>query len=148
MKVEEILQHKGSQVVTIEPDKTVQQAIALLVRKKIGALLVAEKKGKIVGIITERDILKEANRRSKLLAKTRVKQVMTRKLWVGAPDDDVPAVRQLMTRHRVRHLPIIAGNKLVGLISIGDVLKSLDMQREAENHDLKDLIAGRYVIEP
>ncbi|MCJ7577786.1 MAG: CBS domain-containing protein, partial [candidate division Zixibacteria bacterium] len=115
MKVRDVLKDKGSDVITIGAEVTVYEAIKTLVEKNIGSLLVLEESGRIVGIITERDILKECNRRLELLKQTKVKEVMTRDMIIGSPDDDIDYVESVMTQNRVRHLPIIANQKLVGL---------------------------------
>jgi len=144
MKVRDILKDKGSEVITIGAEATVYEAIRTLVEKNIGALLVLDENGKIVGIITERDILKECHRRCELLKQTKVKEVMTKNLIIGSPDDDIDYVESIMTQNRVRHLPIIANEKLEGIISIGDVVKVLHRECKVENRYLKDFISGKY----
>jgi len=144
MKVKDILKDKGSEVITIKAEATAYEAIRTLVEKNIGSLLVLDENGKIVGIITERDILKECNRHYELLKQTKVKEVMTKDLIVGSPDDDIDYVESIMTQNRIRHLPIIANQQLEGLISIGDVVKVLHRECKVENRYLKDFISGKY----
>jgi len=144
MKVKDILQEKGADVTTIGADKTVFEAIKSLVEKNIGSLLVLDEKSAIVGIITERDILKECNQRYESLMQTKVKDVMTKNLIVASPEDDIDYVENIMTENRVRHLPVISDQKLVGLISIGDVVKVQRGECRVENRYLKDYISGKY----
>ncbi len=145
MKVADVLKAKGSQVFTIGEDQTMLEAVRTLVEKNVGGLLVLDSRGAVAGIVTERDVLKECNRRFHLLDQTRIGEVMTRRLLTGSPADEIEAIQEKMTDHRVRHLPILEGGRLVGLISIGDVVKAVTRQAETENRDLKDLISGKYL---
>jgi CBS domain-containing protein len=145
MRVSDILRTKGTKVLTIRADQTVFDAIRELVEKNVGSLLVVDEEGKTAGIITERDILKESSRSFEQLAKTLVREVMTSKLLIGTPNDEIDYVQRLMTEHRIRHLPILSDQRLVGIISIGDVVKILMHEQEVENRDLKDFIAGKYI---
>ena len=144
MKVADILRVKGSQVFSIGEDQTMLEAVRMLVDKNIGGLLVLDSRGDMAGIVTERDVLRECNRSFGLLDHTLVSQVMTRRLLTGSPTDEIEAVQGMMTERRIRHLPIVEGRRLVGLISIGDVVKAAHKQAQSENRDLKDLIAGKY----
>jgi CBS domain-containing protein len=144
MKVKEILKDKGTTVATIGADKLLPDAIKSLVEKRIGSLLVLDEKGAICGIITEKDILKECDQRYATLQKTKVKDVMTRNLIVASMEDDIDYVENIMTQNRVRHLPIISGQKLEGIISIGDVVKVQHRECRVENRYLKDYISGKY----
>jgi CBS domain-containing protein len=144
MKVKEILQEKGAEVATIGADKTVFEAIKSLVEKNIGSLLVLDEKSAIVGIITERDILRECDRRYESLRQTKVKDAMIKNVIVASPEDDIDYIESIMTENRVRHLPVISGQKLVGLISIGDVVKVQRGECRVENRYLKDYISGKY----
>ena len=144
MKVKDILKVKGPEVVTIFEEKTVEDAIDLLVRNRIGGLLVLDEAGRIAGIITERDILRESNRNYPGLGTTKVKEVMTREVIACSPEDDLEYIEQVMTDKRIRHLPVIDNKRLVGLISIGDVVKALISARKVEIHYLKEYIEGRY----
>ena len=144
MKVKDILKDKGTVVATIEAEKLIPDAIKSLVEKRIGSLLVVDEKGAICGIITEKDILKECDQRYTTLPKTRVKDVMTKNLIVASLEDDIDYVENVMTQNRVRHLPIISGQKLEGIISIGDVVKVQQRECRVENRYLKDYISGKY----
>ena len=142
MRIRDILRQKGSEVVTIEPERTVQEAIRRLVDHKIGALVVTRNHGSVVGIITERDILRESAERSDRLRETRVRDVMTTEVIIGLPDDDLDYVMGIMTKNRIRHLPVLEGEQLAGIISIGDVVSTQLRRTEFENHMLKDYIQG------
>lgn len=143
--VNDILKTKGGEVRTIGADATVYGAVRKLVEENIGALLVLDREETIVGIITERDVLKECARRFGALDETSVSEVMTRSLIVGAPEDDLDYVQAVMTKNRIRHLPVVKDRKLQGLISIGDVIKVQHHRAEVENRELKDFISLSYV---
>jgi CBS domain-containing protein len=140
MKIRDILRGKGAEVVTIHPEATVHQAMQVLVHQRIGSLVVIGGRGKIAGIITERDILRECAAHSERVKETTVREVMTTNLIIGVPDDEVSYVMGIMTHNRIRHLPIIAGERLEGMISIGDVVKAQLEETEFENRYLKDYI--------
>jgi CBS domain-containing protein len=142
MTIRGILRQKGSDVVTIEPERTVLAAIRRLVDHRIGALVVTRDHGSIVGIITERDILRESAERSDRLHETRVRDVMTTDVIIGLPDDDLDYVMGIMTKNRIRHLPVLEGEQLAGIISIGDVVNIQLRRTEFENRMLKDYIQG------
>jgi CBS domain-containing protein len=144
MKVKDILKEKGTEVATIGTENTIYEAVKSLVEKNIGSLLVLDKKGGIVGIITERDILKECDRRFELLKQIKVKDAMTKNLIVASPEDELDYVEDIMTQNRVRHVPIISGKKLEGLVSIGDIIKVQRGECKVENRYLKDYISGKY----
>lgn len=147
MRVREILQKKGLAVVSIDPERSIYDAVQLLVEKNIGSLLVIDHRERVVGIITERDILKECARRFAQLRETRVREVMTRDLVVGGLDDTLNFVRRVMTEQHIRHLPILTDDKLEGLISIGDVVKQLHEATREEADDLREKLARHYVVE-
>lgn len=142
MKIKDILKTKGGEVITIEMEKTVHEAIKVLVKHNIGALLVLDKKETLVGIITERDILRECADRSGLLKKTKIKEVMTKDLIIGVLDDEIEYTMGIMTKNRIRHLPILDNNNIVGVISIGDVVKAQLHETEFDNRYLKQYIFG------
>ena len=144
MKVKDILKGKGTEVTTVGAEDTVYHAIKKLVEKNIGSLLVVDEKGAIAGIITERDILKECDQRLQSLGETKVGDVMTKKLIVASPEDDIDYVENIMTENRIRHLPIVSGEKLEGIISIGDLVNVQRAQCKVENRYLKAYISGDY----
>ncbi len=133
MKVETILTTKGGGVFTITPDKTLKQAARVLDKNRIGALVVVDKAGAVVGILSERDIIRYSAHHATVFD-VPVSKAMTKSVVMGSPDDDVKSVMQTMTAKRFRHLPIVEQGKLVGMISIGDLLKELLNKSQGELH--------------
>jgi CBS domain-containing protein len=132
ISVESILKRKGTDVATIAPEANIRNASDLLRAKNIGALLVTSGDA-IVGIISERDIVRAFSQYGETLASMRVKDIMVHPLVTVKLDDSVDHVMRLMTQYHVRHLPVVSDRKLVGIISIGDVVKHRldDLQLEA-----------------
>lgn len=122
MQISNILAKKGSDVVTVTPAQTIREALALLAGKRIGALVVVEA-GKVVGLLSERDIIREAAQNEALFGQP-VSSLMTKDVIVAHPGDDLRAVENTMTVKRFRHLPIMDHGELVGIVSIGDVVKA------------------------
>ena len=143
MKIRDVLKVKGSQVYSIDSEQTVLDAVAILMQHRIGALLVRDAGGAVSGIISERDVLRECLHRSADLGRIPVRDVMTRDLVVCEPDDDVDYAMSMVTKNRVRHLPIMDGDRVAGIISIGDLVKAGLDEAEYENRYLKEYIQGR-----
>ena len=141
MTIRDILRQKGSDVVTVTPDMTVLDAMRELVRHGIGAVLVVQA-GETLGILSERDLLRHGARDPRPATETTVRDIMTTNLVVGVPDDSVDYVMEIMTRNRIRHLPVIDDGRLAGILSIGDVVNALRTTVEAENRYLRDYIQG------
>ena len=144
MKVQDILTEKGSKVVSVHEDKTVFEAMAIFAENKVGSLLVLNDNGDPAGIIGARDVLMEAFRVCEGIKKTKVKQIMSTEIIVGAPEDDIEDVEKIMTKNRIRHLPIIKNKKICGIVSIGDVVKAQLQDIHVENKYLKDYVSGKY----
>ena len=145
MKVKDILKTKGPEVITIGEEKKIKDALTSLVKNNIGSLIVINGDGKIVWIITERDILNECHKNDGILGDHIVKDIMTKDLIIGEADDGIESVEAIMTENRVRHLPILSQKRLVGIISIGDVVKGQIQESKVENRYLKDYIEGKYL---
>ena len=143
MKMADILQSKGHDVITIGPDGTVADAIRLLVKHRIGAVVVVEG-DEIQGILSERDILRLTDSDPLHLRTLRVADVMTRELVVGLAEDEIDYVMQILTQNRVRHLPIVEDDRLIGIVSIGDVVNAVRSGLEAENRYLRDYVQGAF----
>jgi CBS domain-containing protein len=145
MNVQDILSRKASNAVrTIASDRTVEEAVAQLVKHNIGSLIVMEE-GRPAGIVTERDILKCCSNGMGATACTPVADVMTRDLIVGEAGDSVDYVMGIMTRNRIRHLPIVDQEQgILGMVSIGDVVESQLQETKYENRHLKRYISGTY----
>ncbi|MFQ5679732.1 MAG: CBS domain-containing protein [Gemmatimonadota bacterium] len=141
MKIRDILSAKGHGVVTASPRETVLSAMRTLVEHNIGAVVIMEE-GAIVGILSERDVLRLGARSPEALAETSVGEAMTRELVVGVPDDDVHYAMGVMTQNRVRHLPIVHDDRLEGIVSIGDLVNACRKAMEVENRYLRDYIQG------
>ena len=141
MRLRDILRVKGSQVHTISPSATLQDVANILVQHNCGSLVVTEG-DQLCGIITERDILRAAAATHPPLTDCLVRDHMTAKLITGSPDESLSEVMGQMTEHRIRHLPILENGRLVGIISIVDVVKAQHDQLSMENHYLKNYIQG------
>lgn len=140
MKVKEILRQKGSSVRTVKPETPVREVVDVLTKHSIGALIVIDDSKNIAGIVTERDVLRRCVRAEKPDLSKPVRSIMTEDVIVGVRDDDVEYVMHVITENKIRHLPIVDGKALVGIVSIGDVVKSLMKEMQFENRHLKDYI--------
>lgn len=141
MKIKEILTTKGHDVVTITESHSVLDAARLLVEKNIGGVVVMDGE-RMKGILTERDILRLTARSPADLAVITVASAMTRDVLTAAPDDDLAETMDVMTEHRVRHLPVTEGDRLVGIVSIGDLVNACRVVAERENAHLRQYIQG------
>ena len=143
MKVASILKAKGSGVATTSPNTSVATAARMLRNQHIGALVVREGEGGVLGIITERDIVHGLADRGAELLDLPVSLVMTRGPATCTPDDDIRTVMSRMTYQRARHLPVLAQGHLEGIISIGDVVKHRLDELETEANVLRDAFLAR-----
>ena len=139
MNIKRILATKGVNVVTIRPDQSIREAIALLAQYNIGALVVVAEANRPVGILSERDITRALARDENILSKS-VSELMTKNVITGLPQDDIISVANTMTEKRIRHIPIVEQGKLVGIISIGDVVKAQRDQYKGEIDTLQTQI--------
>ncbi len=128
--VKDILQVKGSDVATVGPDDSVYHALTLLAEKDIGALVVVNESGDPVGLMTERDYARKVFLKGMSSPKTRVREIMADKVCYTDPQRSVEECLALVTETRCRHLPVIEENKLVGLVSIGDLVKATIEEKE------------------
>lgn len=119
-----LLQDKGSEVWAVTPEHTVQAALQLMAEKNIGAVLVLED-GEVRGIFSERDYARRGELAGKRAVETRVREVMTSQVICVNPDETIETCMSLMTNHRFRHLPVVENDQLLGIISIGDVVKTI-----------------------
>lgn len=142
MKVESILNSKGRRVATIRPDATIAQVTHELRLEGIGALVVSTDGENIEGIISERDVVRGLSKFGGEVLNMRVADVMTRAVRTCSADDSIAHVMAEMTRGRMRHLPVVEGGKLAGIVSIGDVVKNRLEEVELEANVLRDYIAG------
>ena len=138
-----MLAAKGAKVVTVRPEATVATVIRMLKLEGIGALVVSEDGEKILGIISERDVVRALVDHGGEVLKVRVAELMTRSVKTCTLDANIKDVMAEMTRSRVRHLPVVRDGKLCGIISIGDVVKNRLDELETETSVLRDYIVGR-----
>src|SRR5437870_12941317 len=143
MKLRDILRVKGHHVYTVRPDQTVQDAVQILMQHRVGALLVEDAERRAVGIITERDVLRECVDRAAELGHVPVREAMTRDLIIGVPDDEIGYTMGIMMQIRIRHLPVMDGGDVAGMISVGDGGKGTVDVTECEYSDLKDNVVSR-----
>ena len=136
-----LLHHKGSAVWHIAPDATVFDAIKLMAEKNIGALPVLAH-GQLVGIFTERDYTRKIALMGKTSKETRVKDVLSDELVCVTPDDSLEDCMRLMTEHRIRHLPVMEGKRLLGILSIGDLVNWIISSQNSAIEQMEQYIAG------
>jgi len=138
MKVHQILQTKGSDVATVLATASIEDAVGQLGGRRIGALIVVDETDKLVGILSERDVVKAMAQKGMDLSGSHVRDLMTSEVQTCKPSDDVNAVMARMTAGRFRHVPVLENGKLAGVISIGDAVKArmeeLEHEREALEH--------------
>jgi CBS domain-containing protein len=138
MTIENILRRKGTDVTTIAPEASIKRAADWLTAKNIGALVVTRESA-VLGLITEREIVHAFSRYGEAAGSMTVKEVMQHGVTAISPDESVNRVMKLMTHHRVRHMPVLRGGKLAGIVSIGDVVKHRLEDLELETNVLRDV---------
>lgn len=143
MSVKEILKDKASSVLSIEEDRNVLEATQMMVGAKVGSLIVTFE-GKLVGIFTERDLMRVVAKDHANLDKIKLKDVMTTQLTVAGPEEDVDDILNNMITKRFRHMPVLDGDKIIGLISIGDAVKTKLNKTQAEMHILREYMYGPH----
>jgi CBS domain-containing protein len=141
MTVAAILAQKGRDVVTITAEKSVADAVSMLGEHKIGALVVVENRDRIIGIISERDIVKSLAKKGVGMMSETVASIMTRSVVTCIERETINDVMGRMTRGRFRHLPVAAGGRLTGIVSIGDVVKARIEEVEREAEEMRTYIA-------
>ena len=138
-----ILKNKGHGIWSIPSDATVYDAITMMADKAVGALLVVAEET-LVGIISERDYARKVILQGRSSKDTRVQEIMTRSLITVTPEDTVEECMRIMTQHRVRHLPVLANSKLVGIVSIGDLVKAIISDQAHTIDQLHTYITNKY----
>jgi CBS domain-containing protein len=142
-KVSDVLRHKGDRVVTLMPQQTVAAAVQLLTKNRIGAAPVVDEQGRVVGIVSERDIIRGMSENAGALLALPVDQLMTREVKTCVPEDRLVDLMRVMTLQRIRHLPVVHNGALCGIVSIGDVVKQRLEEVQSEVEDLH-----RYIRSP
>jgi len=143
MKIKDIIDANRG-VITVGFQEKVGKALQLLMDKKISCLPVLDDNGKVIGVISERDILREIAKDAASLENSYVGDAMTKDILVGLVDDDLDYIMNIMSRNNIRHMPIMSKANLTGIISIRDVVRGLMHTVQAENRYLKDYISGKY----
>ena len=139
MKVSDILKAKGTEVMTVRPDETLVTLSHRLRMARVGALVVSRDGRTIDGMISERDVVHCMAERGPACMEVAVESAMTRRVITCGPDDNVAVVAKTMTANRIRHLPVVEGGKLAGIVSLGDVVKARLDEMELEAGVLRDL---------
>ena len=140
MKINDVIHAKPKQaVVTISPDATVRELIALLAEHNVGALVVSDDGEHVSGIVSERDVVRRLNSDAAVL-ESQVREIMTADVRTCAGEDGLTDLMQTMTQHRIRHVPVVADGRLTGIISIGDVVKSRIGELEFERDQLDSYV--------
>ncbi len=142
--VRDLLKVKGNAVWSISPNATVQEALELMSDRNIGAIVVMAGET-MVGILSERDYARKVELEGRTAAGTAVREIMTKRVLTVHPDQTVEDCMALMTEHRLRHLPVMQNDRLLGLISIGDVVKAIISEQEFMIGQLETFIMGRKV---
>ena len=143
MKIRDLLNEKGYEVVTVPPSFPLQDTMRLLVKHNIGSVVVAQEKV-VEGILTERDVLRLAAADPAGLSSLKVEDVMTKDVMVALLDDSLDYVMEIMSKNRIRHLPIVDQGWMQGILSIGDVVNALRKKVEVENNYMRDYIRGVF----
>ncbi len=142
MKIKDISRISHRKVVTVRPDAVLSEAIRELVDNHIGAVPVYDAKEKLVGILSERDILEWVSRGRVDIGGTKVKDIMTREVLVCNPEDNIEAILQTMTDKGIRHLPVVAENRLVAMLSLRDITEEMLLECNVQVQHLHDYISG------
>ena len=142
-KVSAVLKNKSREIASVAPDQTVYEAVEAMAVKGIGSLLVIGG-GKLVGIISERDYARKVVLKGRSSRETRVREIMTSPVVFVTTDSTVDECMTIMTENRIRHLPVMQGDNVVGIVSIGDLVKWIVSEQDGVIRHLEDYIAGRY----
>jgi len=144
MRVRQLLETKGRCVHTVTPDTPVAEAMDTLITNRISCLPVVTGSKAVVGILSDKDIFAYINRNPTGFRETPIGEIMTTEVIIGLTGDDLNYIAGLMTVNRIRHIPIMEANKLVGLVSVGDIVKAQMTHMEIENRYLRQYIEGAY----
>ena len=146
MRISDLLRVKGTQVVTVPPDTTVQRLVTVLAEHRIGAVVVSGDGASVDGIVSERDIVRALALRGTAVMSEQVTAIYTADVHTVTPETELDDVARMMTEHRVRHAPVTVDGRLRGIVSIGDVVKSRIGELESERAALTDYIDRKSVV--
>ncbi len=139
-KVSSVLKHKGHDVVTVAPQQTIMSVVKVLVQNRIGAVPVINEECQLIGIISERDIIRGMSEHADAVLTLPADQFMTREVKTCSSEDELVEIMQVMTLQRIRHLPVVQNGALQGIVSIGDVVKQRLEEVQSEAEDLRSYI--------
>jgi CBS domain-containing protein len=140
--VQQILRNKGSDVWTIPPDSTVYEAVQMMAERQVGALPVVDWASNLVGIISERDYTRKIVLMDRSSRGTKVREIMTPRVFSVEPDRSVDDCMALMSDNHIRHLPVTEGSRVIGMLSIGDILKTILNEKQSLIEQLESYISG------
>ncbi|HWM01685.1 MAG TPA: CBS domain-containing protein [Actinophytocola sp.] len=141
MRIADLLRHKGSDVATVPPGISVAGLLDDLARHNVGAMVVCDDTGALVGIVSERDVVRRLNERGAELLHAPVSEIMTTSVVTCEPTENLDRLAEIMTERRIRHMPVVTEGRLVGIVSIGDVVKSRIRQLESDREQLESYIS-------
>jgi len=141
--IDAILSQKGSEIFSVSPDTTVYDAIELMAQRNVGALIVVEN-GMLIGLLSERDYTRKITLRGKRSRETPVREIMSTNLATVTPREPIENCLRMMTERRIRHLPVVDGEMLRGIVSIGDLVKWVIASQSATIAHLENYISGGY----
>ena len=141
MRIADLLRHKGSEVASVLPELSVSGLIEDLARANVGAMVVVDASGALVGIVSERDVVRRLNERGAELLRAPVSEIMTTSVVTCGSGEGVDSLAAIMTERRIRHMPVVDDGRLVGIVSIGDVVRSRIQQLESDREQLESYIA-------
>jgi len=140
-----LLEAKGKEIWTIEPGQTAFKALETMAQKNVGALLVVDR-GKLVGIFSERDYARKVILKGKSSKETKVGELMTQDVFYASPEDTLQESMALMAAKHIRHMPVLVDDRLIGMISLGDVVKQIISEQKFRIKELEKYISGGYEI--
>jgi CBS domain-containing protein len=143
--IREILKRKGQEIWSITPESTVYQAIEMMADKHVGALLVIAE-DKLVGIISERDYARKVILKGKSSKETRVQEIMTGSVVSVEPQIPIDDCMRIMTEKRIRHIPVVENEKVIGIVSIGDLVNWIMSAQDHTIQQLQDYVSGKYPL--
>ena len=144
MKTKDILAEKGTRVITVQETLLLVDVVSMFFADRIGSVVVVNDHNEVIGIVAPNDVLRAIHHHPEYITTITVSEIMTRNIIVVTPEDDIDKLMSIMTKNRIRHLPVIDKGRLTGLVSIGDVVKAQTTMQEVKISYLTDYIEGKY----